>query len=177
MASLHNYRIETGHERPMENDREVTLEKAYVEDGGHLHEEDGLMRVNIYAEETTNRIEIIEKTTPDGTFTGLRFYLELPATAPDGQQFQGPFMHRPGDDDSAAVTFWGKRDMRDNFRKALELLDAHYEEVSLRHPPLVEHDDALSCGCAGHVGPVDNERAIRDKEFDQPHRGHGPDVA
>lgn len=152
------------------------MEKAYVETSKYTHEEDGLMRVNIYAEETTPQIEIIEKTTPDGSFTGIRFWLHLPVTLPDGSQAQGPFMHHPGDDDSSAVTFWGKRDMRDNFRKALELLDAHYEEVSLRHPP-VEHDDALNCGCAGHVGPVDNERTMRDKEFDQPHRGHGPDVA
>jgi hypothetical protein len=36
-------------------------------------------------------------------------------------------MHRPGDDDSAAVTFWGKRDLRDVLRKALALLDKHYE--------------------------------------------------
>lgn len=84
------------------------------------------MRVNVYAEEMTDRIEIIEKETPDGKFTGLRLYLELPATV-DGKQVQGPFMHRPGDDDSAAVTFWGKRDLRDVLRKALARLDAHYE--------------------------------------------------
>lgn len=36
------------------------------------------MRVNIYAEEMTDRVEIIEKETGDGTFTGLRFYLEGP---------------------------------------------------------------------------------------------------
>lgn len=132
------------------------------------------MRVNIYAEETTPLIEIIEKTTPDGTFTGLRFWLHLPVTLPSGEQAQGPFMHHPGDDDSAAVTFWGKRDMRDNFRKALELLDAHYEEVSLRHPPtqFATEPTAEECGCA-----VDSVRQTRDKEFDQPHRGHGPDVA
>lgn len=36
------------------------------------------MRVNVYAEEMTDRVEIVEK----GEFTGLRFYLELPVTLP-----------------------------------------------------------------------------------------------
>lgn len=89
------------------------------------------MRVNVYAEEMTDRIEIIEKTTADGTFTGLRFYLELPVTLPpDGAGFDrevaGPFIPRQGDDDSAAVTFWGKRDLRKALRLAIEKLDEHY---------------------------------------------------
>ena len=83
------------------------------------------MRVNVYAEELTDRIEIIGKEIDGRTFTGLRIYLELPATV-DGKQHQGPFMHRPGDDDSSAVTFWGKRDLRDVLRKALAMLDEHY---------------------------------------------------
>jgi len=88
------------------------------------------MRVNIYAEEMTDRIEIIEKSTKDGEFTGLRFYLELPVTQQmDGRPFQiaGPFMHHPDDDDSAAVTFWGKRDLRKMLVKAIEMLDEHYQ--------------------------------------------------
>lgn len=83
------------------------------------------MRVNIYAEEMTDRIEIISKEIDGQTFTGLRVYLELPATV-NGQQYQGPFMHRPGDDDSSAVTFWGKRDLRGLLDKAIEALDKHY---------------------------------------------------
>jgi hypothetical protein len=84
------------------------------------------MRVNVYAEEMTDRVEIIEKTVADGQkFTGLRFYLELPATV-RGITYKGPFIHKPGDDDSAAVTFWGKSDMREVLRKALALLDTHY---------------------------------------------------
>lgn len=83
------------------------------------------MRVNVYAEEMTDRIEIISKEIDGQVFTGLRFYLELPATV-DGKQHQGPFIHRPGDDDSAAVTFWGKRDLRNVLRKALAMLDDHY---------------------------------------------------
>jgi hypothetical protein len=68
------------------------------------------MRVNIYAEEMTERVEIISKEIEGQTFTGLRLYLELPATIYTGLngtpvQVQAPFIHRPGDDDSAAVTF------------------------------------------------------------------------
>jgi hypothetical protein len=90
------------------------------------------MRVNVYAEEMTNRVEIISKQIDGQTFTGLRFYLELPVTVPaptdppSTEQVSGPFMHRPGDDDSAAVTFWGKRDLRIVLRKAHELLNQHY---------------------------------------------------
>jgi 3-deoxy-D-arabino-heptulosonate 7-phosphate (DAHP) synthase len=83
------------------------------------------MRVNVYAEEMTDRIAIIAKEIDGQVFTGLRFYLELPATV-GGQEYRGPFMHHPGDDDSSAVTFWGKRDLRDLLRFALEELDKHY---------------------------------------------------
>lgn len=101
------------------------------------------MRVNVYAEEMTDRLEIISKEIEGQKFTGLRFYLELPVTQtvpgslvdgcmgvqetePQVKQISGPFMHHPGDDDSAAVTFWGKRDLRNVLRQALSMLDAHY---------------------------------------------------
>lgn len=87
------------------------------------------MRVNVYAEEMTDRIEIISKEIDGRRFTGLRFYLELPCME-DGVQHQGPFIHRPGDDDSSAVTFWGKRDLRKVLREALNMLDEHYD----KHP-------------------------------------------
>ena len=75
------------------------------------------MRVNVYAEEMTQRVE------KEG-FTGIRFYLYLPVT--DGQnQIAGPFMHKPDDDDSAAVTFWGKRELRGMLKQALALIDDH----------------------------------------------------
>lgn len=96
------------------------------------------MRVNIYAEEMPEepRLEIIEKEIDGHKFTALRIYLELPATV-DGKQYQGPFMHRPGDDDSAAVTFWGKRDLRVTLRRALELLDRHYlDKMTAPRDPL-----------------------------------------
>jgi hypothetical protein len=63
--------------------------------------------------------------------TQVFLYLELPVSTPHPnpgfpQEVRGPFMHRPGDDDSAAVTFWGKRDLRDVLRKMLAELDRHY---------------------------------------------------
>lgn len=100
------------------------------------------MRVNIYAEEMTERVEIIEKRIEGHTFTGLRLYLELPASyhtgigghvypaKPDDKiqasHLAAPFIHHPGDDDSAAITFWGKRDLRDVLRIMLARLDSHY---------------------------------------------------
>lgn len=90
------------------------------------------MRVNVYAEEMTDRVEIIEKVVDGESFTGLRFYLELPVTTevPSGGMtiHKGPFLHRPGDDDSSAVTFWGKQDLRAVLRKALDMLDSHYSQ-------------------------------------------------
>lgn len=97
------------------------------------------MRVNVYAEEMTERIEIVSKTVDGQTFTGLRFFLELPVSLqtppttlggqPGVTQVSGPFLHRAGDDDSSAVTFWGKRDLRRAFAKALNMLDEHYAKT------------------------------------------------
>jgi hypothetical protein len=143
------------------------------------------MRINVYGEELgpDPRIEIIEKKTGDGTFTGLRIYLELPVTVlvcnacgaleptttikrlmsdhtapvpiasleqcrdtPDGvhrfrpRQLSGPFQHGPGDDDSSAVTFWGKRDLRDVLKVALTKLDEHYKTTRLLSLDLPEED-------------------------------------
>jgi len=94
------------------------------------------MRVNIYAEEMTERVEIISKTIEGRTFTGLRLYLELPVTVPYAAgsghvagyhpPVRGPFMHSGEDDDSAAVTFWGKQDLRKVLHKMLLALDTHY---------------------------------------------------
>jgi hypothetical protein len=88
------------------------------------------MRVNVYAEEMTERIEIIAKQIDGQPFTGLRFYLELPCTQgfSNGQpeNVSGPFIHRIGDDDSSAVTFWGKQDLRKMLHVALGLLNQHY---------------------------------------------------
>lgn len=102
------------------------------------------MRVNCYAEEMTDRIEIVEKEINGQKFTGLRMYLYLPVTrvdyVDDGRpnflspgkkviynQTIGPFLHGEGDDDSSAVTFWGKKDLRIVLQKALLMLDAYYD--------------------------------------------------
>lgn len=129
------------------------------------------MRVNVYAEEMTQRVELVEK---DG-HVGIRFYLYLPVTktltsdthvGPVNRtvQVQGPFEHRPGDDDSAAVTFWGKQDARKAFAQAIALLDAHYANratgVSTAHSPpitdptahhLTDGLTAFSFGSGGFV--------------------------
>lgn len=88
------------------------------------------MRVNVYAEEMTRRVELVTKNE----FIGVRFYLELPVTVgslngvPDNAR--GPFFHgNYHDDDSAAVTFWGKTELRSALVKALKLLDNHYGVV------------------------------------------------
>jgi hypothetical protein len=62
---------------------------------------------------------------------GIRFYLHLPGTM-DGKQYKGPFMHRPDDGDSSAVTFWNTNmnDLQDLFASALKAI----EERQLRNP-------------------------------------------
>lgn len=54
------------------------------------------MRINVYAEELTNRTEVVRKHVEDAgvTFYGVRLYLGF------------PFIHREGDDDSSAITLW-----------------------------------------------------------------------
>lgn len=102
------------------------------------------MRVNVYAEEMTERVEVVTKQG----FTGLRLYLELPATV-NGVQHRGPFQHGPNDDDSSAVTFWGKRDLRKVLRLMLETLDAHYESRGFQ--------DCIECSA-----PTTNETGYCD---------------
>ena len=122
------------------------------------------MRVNVYAEEMTDRVELIRKTIDGNEFTAVRFYLELPCTiGKNGDTVRGPFIHRPGDDDSSAVTFWGKKDLRKMLQHAIDLLDEHYAragksmtgcqliaEERLRQVTTegwtLEHDDAHCCG-------------------------------
>ena len=81
------------------------------------------MRVNIYKEEITSNVEVV---TNQLNLVGIRFYLHLPVTQ-DDEQIQGPFMHRPGDDDSSAVTFWQTTPdrLRELLKTALEALDKH----------------------------------------------------
>lgn len=100
-----------------------------------LHEQmrkENRMRVNVYSEEMTDRVEIVEKVIDGVIFTGLRLYMYMPVTmypgSPSQVQHKGPFIHGEGDDDSAAVTFWGKRDLREVLEKALDMLNKHYAE-------------------------------------------------
>jgi hypothetical protein len=68
------------------------------------------MRINIYSEELTPRIEIVEKTAANTgeTFVGLRFYLKSP-----------PELHSTAeDDDTSAVTLWARS--RDELREIIK---------------------------------------------------------
>lgn len=87
------------------------------------------MRVNCYAEELTERVEIIRKSTKeDGNFVGIRFYLELPISVPSGSGHRvttrGPFIQKSGDDDSSAVTIYArdKETLAKLLQKALDQL-------------------------------------------------------
>lgn len=55
------------------------------------------VRVNVYAEEVEQRVEIVETVADTGArFLGVRFYLKSASE-----------LHKdPNDDDSSAVTFW-----------------------------------------------------------------------
>lgn len=77
------------------------------------------MRVNVYAEETTGEVEVIGKTINGTEFTGVRFFLYSP----------DELHHTTGDDDRSAVTFWGKRDLRDILIKALTAVEDHYRKT------------------------------------------------
>jgi hypothetical protein len=69
------------------------------------------MRLNVYAEEITSRIEVVEKTADTNKpFWGLRVYLKSPSD-----------LHNTADDDdTSAVTFWFEAiaDLND-FRQSL----------------------------------------------------------
>lgn len=140
------------------------------------------MRVNVYAEEMTDKVEIITKTIEGEEFTAVRFYLELPVTTSEGQ-VRGPFMHRIGDDDSSAVTFWGKKDLRKVLQKAIDRLDEHYGHIApepslskameaigmlttLKPDMILKPDDpiAMAQEIVAHVGWVKDE--LQERVFD-----------
>lgn len=76
------------------------------------------MRINVYAEEITDRVERVSKNG----FVGYRMYLALPVTMGNAQ-VSGPFMHHPGDDDSSAITFWANARTRAALIKLLDLME------------------------------------------------------
>lgn len=97
------------------------------------------MRVNIYDEEITSRIEILEKTKGGKKYTGVRFYLELPVTVntasastgtdellSEYEQVKGPFVENDSDC-SGAVTFWTTGDPREFLKTALVAIEKHLE--------------------------------------------------
>ena len=55
------------------------------------------MRINVYSEELTDEVEVVEKTADTGvTFYGLRIFLK-----------SAPELHNDvDDDDRSAITFW-----------------------------------------------------------------------
>jgi hypothetical protein len=58
-------------------------------------------------------------------------------------QIAGPFLHHPGDDDSAAVTFWGKRASLETFEKAAAAIKKHYGITDPLKLELSEEDRQL----------------------------------
>lgn len=61
------------------------------------------MRINVYAEELTDEVEVVTKTVTDEefgerTFFGLRFFLKSPPE----------LHHSEEDDDRSAITLWVK---------------------------------------------------------------------
>jgi len=79
------------------------------------------MRINIYSEELTDEIQVVEKTANGNKFIGVRLILESPDT-----------LHNdPDDDDRNAITFWINEDEVDKLgillqRAERELAHFHY---------------------------------------------------
>lgn len=69
------------------------------------------MRINIYTEELTNDVQVIEKNG----FHGLRFYLESPEALHDDTD----------DDDRSAITFWGLRTVKPLLEQVVQMLQDH----------------------------------------------------
>lgn len=101
------------------------------------------MRINVYAEELTNEVEIVTKTVTDETFGertfyGVRFYLASPDV----------LHHDPEDDDRSAITLWVPWTRRTGHRPAelVELLYAMGDAVRMEVPagtteaPLADHE-------------------------------------
>lgn len=86
------------------------------------------MRVNVYAEEITQRVALVSKIIEGRAYVGVRFYLELPVSV-GRSVVRGPFLHHEGDDDSSGVTFWGSSAVRAMLVKAIALIDEHAEEA------------------------------------------------
>jgi hypothetical protein len=74
------------------------------------------MRVNVYREEQTNEVKVVEKRAEtDARFVGIRFYLHSASELHDDST----------DDDRSAVTFWGnsRAELHQLLLRALDELD------------------------------------------------------
>lgn len=71
------------------------------------------MRINIYGEELTDKVELIKKSVDQKLFYGIRFYLK---SHPD-------LHHSENDNDESAVTFWVPWTKKDgnNLKKLYEI--------------------------------------------------------
>lgn len=99
------------------------------------------MRVNIYSEELTNQIQVLRKEAEGTKYVGFRLFLHLPVTVNHEQvkdgvkpaNVFGPFLHRPGDDDSSAVTFWVEENKLDDLHHIFsDLTHAVFKEAVAR---------------------------------------------
>ena len=73
------------------------------------------MRINLYTEELTDDVQVVEK---DG-FHGLRFYLKSPHE----------LHHDQGDDDRSAITFWGLRTVVPLMLAVADMLRQHEQNL------------------------------------------------
>ena len=81
------------------------------------------MRVNVYAEELTDEVQVVEKTTEDDqVFIGVRILLKS----------SDYLHHTPQDDDRSAVTIWGSREKLKKVLAKLLLTLEEYEKVIKR---------------------------------------------
>jgi hypothetical protein len=74
------------------------------------------MRVNLYHHEITDRVELRSKKAEGTTYSGIQFFIGHPV------------IHKPGDDDGSAVTFWfsnskDRAKLKAAFARALALLE------------------------------------------------------
>lgn len=91
------------------------------------------MRVNVYGEELTDRIELVEKSVDEGgevyTFYGLRIWLKFPN--------QDWWIHRKIngalDDDSSAITLWApsKEKLGVVLDRMRGVLEGRYDEYGI----------------------------------------------
>lgn len=78
------------------------------------------MRVNVYSQELTNEVELLEKEADTGVvYSAVRLFLHSSSL----------LHHQPGDDDRSAITFWLPKspDRRVKFADTLRQL-AHLVE-------------------------------------------------